>query len=222
MSDIALLFENLNLNFAIYTERADVFKEAFTHRSVTYEGGLNKDNERLEFLGDAVLELITTEWLYNEFKDLNEGVLTNYRSALVKRENLANVARKVELGPHLKMSKGEARSGGRDKDYLLANLVEAFIGALYMAGGMDVARDFTNRFIITELEPILLAGDHIDAKSELQELTQGQLGVTPSYEVLSEDGKDHEKEFKIGVYLDEQCLGTGTGRSRKKRKQPPP
>lgn len=201
---------SIDVDFLVYTEHADVFKEAFTHRSVGPQ-----DNERLEFLGDAVLELIATDWLFYHYPDETEGVLTSYRSALVKRENLAQVARKINLGEYLRMSKGEARSGGREKDYLLANVVEAFIGALYVTAGMETTRVFVHRFIMTELANILAAGQHIDAKSELQEITQGSMGITPSYKVLSEEGKDHEKEFEIGVFLDEVQIGTGIGKSKK-------
>jgi ribonuclease-3 len=215
MSDIENLFVKIGLDFAVYTENANLFRESFTHRSVTHEGGLDSDNELLEFLGDAVLELITTEWLFQNFPELDEGKLTTYRSALVKRENLAQVARKIDLGRLLRLSRGEARAGGRDKDYLLANVVEAVIGALYLSGGIVVTKDFVLRFVITELDEIIEKGDHIDAKSELQEITQGKLGVTPSYQVLSEKGKDHEKEFGIGVFLDEALIGQGTGRSKK-------
>lgn len=215
MSEVEKLFTTIGVDFSVYTENADIFKEAFTHRSVTHDGDSSRDNERLEFLGDAVLELVTTEWLFQHFKDLSEGQLTTYRSALVKRENLAQVARKVDLATYLRLSRGEALSGGREKDYLLANLVEAFIGALYLSGGATLAENFIVRFVITELDAILEKGDHIDAKSELQEITQGELGVTPNYQVLSEVGKDHEKEFEIGVFLDEKLIGKGQGRSKK-------
>ena len=215
MSDFENLFTAIEVPFSVYTDNAGLFKEAFTHRSVTHEGGAQTDNERLEFLGDAVLELVTTEWLFKNFPEHQEGLLTNYRSALVKRENLAVVARKLQLGDYLRMSRGEARSGGREKDYLLANVVEAFIGALYLSGSMKLAKDFVENYVVTELEEILEQGNHIDAKSELQELTQGGLALTPRYEVLSEQGKDHEKEFEIGVYLDDKLLGMGTGKSKK-------
>ena len=215
MSDFENLFAAIGVNFSVYTDNAGLFKEAFTHRSVTHDGGPQADNERLEFLGDAVLELVTTEWLYKNFPEHQEGLLTNYRSALVKRENLAVVARKLQLGDYLRMSRGEARSGGREKDYLLANVVEAFIGALYLAGTMSLAKEFVEQFVVVELKEILAQGNHIDAKSELQELTQGGLAVTPRYEVLGEQGKDHEKEFEIGVYLEDQLLGMGTGKSKK-------
>ncbi len=215
MSEIEDLFSRIDVDFVVYTQAADLFKEAFTHRSVTYDGGQENDNERLEFLGDAVLELVTTEWLFRHFPDLSEGKLTSYRSALVKRENLAQVARKIDLGYWLKLSRGEDRSGGRNKDYLLANLVEAFIGALYLAAGNEVTREFIHRFIMVELDQILQQGHHIDAKSELQEITQGELGITPHYQVLNEKGKDHEKEFEIGVYLGDRLIGQGGGRSKK-------
>jgi len=215
MSEIEDLFVRIDVDFPIYTDNADLFKEAFTHRSITHEGGKDLDNERLEFLGDAVLELVTTEWLFTQYPTADEGRLTSYRSALVKRENLAAVARKIDLGSYLKLSRGEERSGGRDKDYLLANLLEAFTGALYLSGGMPIAKSFIERFIVTELDQILQKGDHIDAKSELQEITQGEMGVTPRYAVLHEEGKDHEKEFTIGVYLGDQLIGEGLGRSKK-------
>lgn len=208
------LAEKIDLPSTLLEAHKSLFIEAFTHRSAVNNHQVTNHNERLEFLGDAVLELVTTEFLFHRFED-PEGVLTNYRSALVKRENLATVARKLELGEILRLSRGEDRSGGRSKDYLLANVLEALIGALYLAGGMVIAESFIKRFVLVELDEILEEGAHIDAKSSFQEFTQGEFGITPTYEVLETSGKDHEKEFKMGAYLDETLVGTGVGKSKK-------
>jgi ribonuclease-3 len=214
MEALNTLAKRIDLPDTFLSEHKTLFSEAFTHRSAVNNNQISDHNERLEFLGDAVLELVTTEFLFHRF-DEPEGVLTNYRSALVKRENLANVARKLELGDILRLSRGEDRSGGRGKDYLLANALEALIGALYLAGGMTIAEDFIKRFVLIELDDILEDGSHIDAKSAFQEYTQGEFGITPTYEVLEAVGKDHEKEFKMGAYLDETLVGTGAGKSKK-------
>ncbi len=214
MDALNLLASKIDLPETVLADNLDLFKEAFTHRSAINNQQVTEHNERLEFLGDAVLELVTTEFLFHEFDD-PEGVLTNYRSALVKRENLATVAKKLNLGEILRLSRGEDRSGGRTKDYLLANALEALIGALYLAGGMELADKFIKQFVLVELEVILKEGTHIDAKSAFQEMTQGHFGITPTYEVLAEVGKDHEKEFKMGAYLEGTLVGSGEGKSKK-------
>ena len=193
-----------------------VFEEAFTHRSAVNEKeDRARHNERLEFLGDAVLELVTTEFLFIKYPEKTEGELTNIRSALVCGMNLAKVARKLKFGDQLILSAGEARSGGSEKDYLLANVVEAFIGAVYQTQGLSASQNFIAEWILCDLEEILRTGAHRDAKSDFQELTQGDLGVTPNYKVLGEEGKDHEKKFEIGAYIEEELVGTGTGGSKK-------
>lgn len=210
MNDWDLLFKRLG--FLI--EDMDLLREAFTHKSAVNEKTKGDHNERLEFLGDAVLELVVTEYLFKTYAD-PEGVLTNYRSALVKGENLANVSRRLNLGEYIMLSKGEARSGGAEKEYLLANLLEAFIGCIYLDQGMERARSFIQQHILVDLKDILEKGSYIDAKSQFQEITQGELGITPHYEVLSEAGLDHEKTFVIGAFLEEKQVGTGEGRSKK-------
>ena len=193
-----------------------VFEEAFTHRSAVNEKeDRSKHNERLEFLGDAVLELVTTEYLFIRFPEKAEGELTNIRSALVCGVNLAKVARKLKFGEHLILSAGEARSGGSEKDYLLANVVESFIGAVYRTQGLYASQEFISEWILSDLDEILRTGAHRDAKSDFQELTQGDLGFTPNYKVLAEAGKDHEKEFEIGAYIGEELVGKGRGGSKK-------
>lgn len=186
--------------------------EAFTHRSANEPGD---HNERLEFLGDAVLELIATEFLFTQFPEEPEGVLTNYRSALVCGAHLAVVARRLDFGSYLIMSHGERKSGGADKDYLLANAVEAFIGALYLDNGIEGAKEFIHQHVLCDLDTIMATGAHIDPKSEFQEYTQGDLGITPHYEVLSESGLDHEKIFVVGAYLEDKKVGEGSGKSKK-------
>lgn len=193
-----------------------IFEEAFTHRSAVNEKeGRVTHNERLEFLGDAVLELVTTEFLFIKFPDKTEGELTNIRSALVCGQNLAKVARKLKFGEKLILSAGEARSGGAEKDYLLANVVEAFIGAIYQTQGLEASQNFIAEWILCDVDEILRTGAHRDAKSEFQELTQGDLGITPIYKVLAEEGKDHEKKFEIGAYIGEELVGKGKGGSKK-------
>lgn len=209
--DLSQLFQTIGLDVALAQEHEALFREAFTHRSIDAD----YSNERLEFLGDAVLELVTTEHLYQDFPDKPEGELTNYRSALVKRENLALVARKLHLGDLLLMSKGEEASGGRSKDYLLANVVESLVGALYLTVGLDQTRDFIEVWVLSELEGILEQDAHIDPKSALQELTQGDFGVTPRYETVGELGLDHEKTFEVAVFLDDLEVGKGKGSSKK-------
>lgn len=204
------------LGLEYFPEFEPIFVEAFTHRSAVNEKTeRNHHNERLEFLGDAVLEIVTTEALFNRFPDKQEGELTNIRSALVCGHNLAKVARKLHFGEHLILSAGEARSGGADKDYLLANVVEAFIGAVYKTQGMEAVQKFISEWILVDIEEILRTGAYRDAKSEFQELSQGTLGYTPHYEVLLEEGKDHEKKFEMGAYINEHLVGKGVGGSKK-------
>lgn len=194
----------------------DLFREAFTHRSALNEKkGLVEHNERLEFLGDAVLELVTTEFLFHTFPSRPEGELTNIRAALVRREHLAQVARRLDLGSYLHLSKGEARSGGASKDYLLANVVEALIGALYIDQGMEKTANFIQKNILCDTKSILETNQHIDAKSAFQELTQGKLGITPHYEVVADEGLDHEKTFIVAAFLEKKKVGQGEGKSKK-------
>ena len=209
-------FEELfqKIGFTLSDEK--LLTESFTHRSAVNErSNAATHNERLEFLGDAVLELIVTEALYQKFPEAPEGELTNLRSALVKGEHLAEVARKLKLGELLILSHGEKKSGGAEKDYLLANVVEALIGAIYLEKGTKETTTFIKDFIMCDLETIIAEGSHIDAKSEFQELTQGVLSVTPHYEVLSESGLDHEKTFVLAAFLEDKKVGEGNGGSKK-------
>lgn len=192
---------------------------AFVHRSALNEdSSLKEHNERLEFLGDAVLELVTTEYLYLHFQK-NEGELTNLRSAMVKRETLAEVARDLHLGDMLFLSKGERKSGGQEKDYILANTVEAVIGAMYLDQGYDVVRKFVYNFLIVKLKAILENKSYIDHKTLFQEKSQELLSITPHYKLLFEEGPDHDKIFTMGVYLGEEFIAQGKGSSKQSAEQ---
>ncbi|MGE3278646.1 MAG: ribonuclease III [Candidatus Altimarinota bacterium] len=193
----------------------ELLDQVFIHRSYVNEHRSQKleSNERLEFLGDAVLELVTTEYLFRNFSN-SEGELTNWRSALVKGPTLAEVAQDLELGTFLKLSRGEEKSGGREKDYLLANTVEALIGYIYIQGGYAKAQLFIHKYILVRLQNILEKNLHIDSKSYFQETAQEVLGITPTYDVLKEEGPDHKKTFTMGVYLEGEMIATGNGSSK--------
>ncbi len=216
MFDQAKIEEIIDVKFG----QADLIKQAFIHRSYLNEHtklGL-EHNERLEFLGDAVLELVVTDYLYRNHPN-PEGELTSWRSALVKTESLAELAEKLELGQFLLMSRGEAKSGGRSRQALLANMIEAIIGAIYIDQGYDAAAKFIQEHIISKLPQILKSQSYIDPKSKFQEVAQEREGVTPHYEVLDESGPDHDKIFTVGVYLAKKELGRGEGSSKQSAQQ---
>lgn len=198
----------------------DLFQQVFVHRSYLNEHRSFPlgHNERLEFLGDAVLELVTTEFLYRTY-DNPEGELTNWRSALVKGEMLAEVAAELGLEPYLLMSRGERASIGKARQLILANAFEALIGALYLDRGYKVAQTFLAKQLLVRLDKVLADRLYIDAKSDLQERTQDKLGVTPTYVLISTNGPDHDKEFVIGVYIGDQLVAQGSGRSKQKAEQ---
>lgn len=191
-------------------------KEALTHRSYLNENPAWKlpSNERLEFLGDAVLELIVTEELYNRYPEAQEGQMTSLRSALVNYVMLAEVAREVQLGGHILLSKGEAKDTGRARDVILANGMESLIGAIHLDGGYEPAKKFVKKFVLTRLDEVFRKGLHIDAKSLLQEKAQADFKVTPSYRVIESSGPDHRKIFKIGVYFHDKLIAEGSGQAK--------
>lgn len=193
----------------------ELLQQVFVHRSYINEhrSFTLGHNERLEFLGDAVLELVVTENLYANFPN-PEGDLTNWRSALVKGETLAEVANELDFPEHLLLSYGEAKSGGKNKGLLLANAFEALLGAMYLDQGYEVSKEFIERYILTRLPHILENGLFIDPKSRLQEFTQEKFSLTPSYQLLSEEGPDHAKNFEIAVLIGEKELARGTGSSK--------
>lgn len=194
---------------------------AFVHKSYVNEHRDRKDkhNERMEFLGDAVLELVVTEFLYKNYPTKGEGVLTNWRAALVKGKHLAEISEKLDLGLYLYLSRGEERSGGRQKSYILANTLEALIGAIYLDKGYKIAHAFIDKHILAELGGILEKGLHIDAKSRFQEVCQEVVGLTPEYKLIKDEGPDHNKKFIMAAFIGKKKIAEGSGSSKQKAEQ---
>lgn len=193
---------------------------AFTHRSYLNEHkkSVKQHNERLEFLGDAVLELVVTEYLYKTYDD-PEGILTNWRSSLVRTESIGAAAAKFEFEPLLRLSRGEKRGTDRARAQILANSFEAVVGALYIDQGYDAAKQFITDSIISTFEEILATGSWMDPKSHLQELAQSKETATPAYKVMEEVGPDHDKVFTVGVYVNSKIRGRGSGPSKQAAQQ---
>jgi len=203
--------EKLNIEFG----DLDILVTAFTHRSYVNEHRktAKEHNERLEFLGDAVLELVVTEYLYAEFSE-PEGVLTNWRSALVRTESISAAASRFEFEPLLRLSRGEKRGTPRARAQILANCYEAVIGAVYIDQGYGAAKTFIHKSLLTTFEEILRTGSWMDPKSHLQEIVQSTDGFTPLYKVLEETGPDHDKTFTVGVFVNNELKGQGSGPSK--------
>lgn len=193
---------------------------AFTHRSYLNEHkkSVSAHNERLEFLGDAVLELVVTEYLFTTYSE-PEGILTNWRSSLVRTESIGAAATNFDFEPLLRLSRGEKRGTDRARAQILANSFEAVVGALYMDQGYDAAKRFITKSILSTFEHILASGSWMDPKSHLQELAQSHDGATPMYKVLTEVGPDHDKVFTVGVYVNNQLRGQGDGPSKQAGQQ---
>lgn len=205
MREIEQFLQRLDLhvkNFSIY-------ERAFTHRSY---GKIH--NERLEFLGDAVLELVITEELFKEYPEREEGELTSFRSAIVKTESLAVEASKLGLGDLILMSKGEDATGGRLRPYILADVFESLIGAIYIDSGYDTAKSFIMKYLYYKMDDIVKNRLDIDAKSKLQEFIQEKFKETPYYKVISEIGPDHDKVFTVVTVVGEKEFETGSGKSK--------
>jgi ribonuclease-3 len=209
--DVSGLEKKIKIKF----KNKDLLQAAVTHRSYINEHrGYHLDhNERLEFLGDAVLELVVTDYLYKNYPN-PEGELTNWRAALVNKDMLSSVSRALDIDDYLQMSRGEAKDTGRARDYLLANAFEAIIGAIYLDRGYDPAKVFITENILSRLKEVIESKAYIDPKSNFQEEAQSRVGITPSYRVLSESGPDHDKRFVVGVYLGEEKVAEGEGNSK--------
>jgi ribonuclease III len=192
-----------------------LLQQAVTHRSYLNEHRSYEldHNERLEFLGDAVLELVVTEYLYNNYPN-PEGELTGWRAALVNGEMLASVAKELGVEEYLMMSRGEAKDTGRARQYLLANAYEAIAGAIYLDQGYGSAKEFISNNVIIKLPEVLDKKLYMDPKSYFQEKSQELVGVTPNYRVIKEWGPDHDKHFVVGVYLDTELVAEGEGKSK--------
>lgn len=210
--------QHIEQQLDIAFENKILLANAFIHRSYLNE---NRDldmpsNERLEFLGDACLELIVSHYLFDEYPDEPEGTLTSYRSALVNTISLAETARQLHLGDFLLLSKGEEAGGGRESEYLLANTFEALIGAMFLDIGYNQTEAFVHKHLLIKLNEIIENQSYRDPKSLLQEITQAETSYTPDYTIISESGPDHDKEFKAGVYLHGVQIGSGEGTSKQK------
>lgn len=211
MPDFSELEKKLSFEF----KDKELLKTSLTHRSYLNE---HRDwplphNERLEFLGDAVLELAVTGYLYKNFSK-PEGELTNLRSALVNHKMLSDIAKSLELDHYLLLSRGEAKDKGRARQVILANAIEAVIGAMYLDSGYEKTHQFVDREILVRLPQIIESGSYVDPKSRLQELVQEKSGITPGYQLLEESGPDHNKHFTMGVFVGENQVGSGTGPSK--------
>ncbi len=214
-------FSELEKKIGVEFEDKNLIIQAFCHRSYLNE---NPDfnlgqNERLEFLGDAVLELIVTGYLYFNYPEKSEGELTTWRAALVNTKEIGDTADKIGLGDFLLLSKGEKREKGRARLCILANTFEALIGAIYLDGGYKTAAKFVEKNLISRLPRIIELGLYRDPKSELQEKTQEAVGITPNYEVLRSEGPDHQKHFIIAVFLNGDPIGQGEGWSKKEAEE---
>jgi len=200
---------------------SELLLRALTHRSFANEhpDEPHEDNERLEFLGDAIIDFIVSEWLFEQFPDIAEGKLTRLRSGLVRTESLAALARQADIGPMLRLSKGEEEHGGRERDSNLCGTFEAISGALYRDQGLEAVRAFVRPRLAPRLEELLISDSDKDAKSRLQEWSQSMLNLTPSYRVLTIEGPEHAREFTVEVLIGEDVFGVGNGRSKRVAEQ---
>ena len=198
-----------------------VKEAAFIHRSFLNENPKSDltSNERLEFLGDSILSFLVSDHLYKKFPQHKEGDLTNLRAALVRTETLASLAKRLDLGQKLKLSRGEEESGGRKNTSILANTTEALIGALYLDQGLEAVLKFLQENLLPELEQIIKNHSYKDAKSLLQEIAQNQKQISPDYKILKMEGPDHARIFQVGVFLADKILGKGKGKSKQKAEQ---
>lgn len=217
MQDFSLLEKKLKINF----KNKDLLVQAFVHRSYLNENPALKlnHNERLEFLGDAILEQVVTEYLYLTYPDKSEGELTSWRAALVNAKMLAKAGQEVGLNDFLLLSRGEMKEEGKSRLYILANTFEAFIGALYLDQGINSCKNFLEKNLIKELPVIVENNLFKDSKSHFQEAAQDRLGVTPTYRVLQEWGPDHAKAFVVGVFLGEELIAKGEGSAKQESEE---
>lgn len=209
--------EDLQKKFNIKFKNPKLLTKALTHRSYLneHQDDLIGDNERLEFLGDAVLQLAVSKYLFNLYQTMAEGQMTTNRSSLVRTETLGSIGRDLGLGNYMRMSKGEEESGGRDNSSLLANALESVIGAIFVDSGLMVAEKFINNHLLS-FAPKYIADIGTDYKSQFQEKVQEKYHVAPRYRILSQTGPDHIKKFKIGVYVENKLVSTATDLSKQK------
>ena len=212
MKDFSILEKKLGIHF----NNKELLTQAFAHRSYLNENPNFKldHNERLEFLGDAVMELIVTAHLYKDFPEKTEGDLTNWRAALVNAKMLTTVAEELGFNNFLLLSRGEEKEGGKARAYILANTFEALLGALYLDSGFDPCDEFLKNNLLSRLPEIIKDGSYKDSKSKFQEQSQEKVSITPNYKVIKETGPDHQKKFIVGVYLNDELVAEGEGSSK--------
>ncbi len=213
MADLSGLQQTLGITF----KDLSLLEQALTHSSYVNEnaGIVQDSNERLEFLGDAVLGLVVAEKLYQDFPQFSEGEMTKHRAALVRRDTLSAIARSIDLGDYLFLGRGEETSGGRRKPANLAGALEALIAAIFLDQGLDTAKDCILSLVSPEMQKIISHNAVTDYKSQLQELIQARFQQTPTYQVVETAEPEHGREFIIEVKLGEKVLGSGSGRSKK-------
>ncbi|MBI2112998.1 MAG: ribonuclease III [Candidatus Wildermuthbacteria bacterium] len=214
-------FSALESKLKVPFKKQDLLVHAFVHRSYLNEnpGFYLQNNERLEFLGDAVLELVVTEDLYKRYPDKPEGEMTSWRAALVNSKMLAETAKELGFNDFLLLSKGETRETGKARDYILANTFEAYVGALYLDQGLKSCEKFIQQHLLPKLAHVLEAELFRDAKSQFQENAQEREGITPTYKSLEEWGPDHQKKFKVGVFLNDKKIAEGQGSSKQEAEE---
>ncbi len=215
--DYTQFAEKINVSF----KNIKLLENAFIHRSFINENprrGL-EHNERLEFLGDAVLELVSTEYLFNKYKDKQEGELTAYRAALVNAVTLSEVATDLGINEFLLLSKGESKDTGRARQNILADAFESIIGAVYVEHGYTQSKKFIEKYLLTRTEDVIVKGRLKDAKSRAQEMSQEVYGVTPKYKVVKETGPDHDKHFTVAIYFGPDKIAEGDGKSKQEAEQ---
>lgn len=217
LPDFSILENKISIQF---TDK-ELLKQAFTHRSYINENKhiTQEHNERLEFLGDAVLELATTSFLFKKYPKRQEGELTSFRAALVNTNTLSEVAAQLGFNDFLLLSKGESKDTGRARQYILADTFEALIGALYLDQGYEAAYTFIDTNLLLLTDEIVQTGSWVDAKSSFQEKSQEMLSVTPLYETILEEGPDHNKYFTVAVKIKDETIATGKGKSKQEAEQ---
>ena len=221
MDHTSVEYDKFSEHIGVKFNDIKLLMEAFTHRSYLNEhrGTGMRHNERLEFLGDAVLELVITEYLFAKYPEEPEGRLTAYRSALVNTNSISDAASDWGMNEYLLLSRGEAKDTGRARQYILANTFESVIGALFLDQGYDPAKEFIAKSLFDRLDEIVGKRLWQDAKSRFQEEAQERTGITPNYEVVKESGPDHDKSFEVGVYIGSELVAKGSGRSKQDAEQ---
>jgi ribonuclease III len=214
-------FSDFEKKIKVFFKDKKILAQAFTHRSYINEnpGMKISHNERLEFLGDAVLELIVTDFLYNKYPQSAEGELTTFRSALVNAIIISEIAGKIGMNDYLLLSKGEAKDSGKARQYILANTFEALVGAMYLDQGYAVTNKFIAKTLLPKIEEIVNKKLWRDAKSLVQEKAQEFVSVTPAYKLLQQSGPDHDKHFTVGIYFGANLIAEGKGKSKQEAEQ---